>query len=484
MLLIVDDRKIAAPPVSDLIGRRRFGDVLLKRKRLADWLQGAASDFSFERTAYARSDDGLREAMADAMTAGMPVLLLPGPVWIRDRDSAQRLLRRLKLGGLDALVRIGQQHALFSANGMTLAELLRTANGATSECVVVDGEEAFVDLDDYRQCLAVLSNAFEVRHFNSMRTESLEVVKHSSDLQKIKAEHDFWHRLPEAMRRWFVMPYGLKMTESAAEYRMERLQVADIALQWVHGGVQSDEFEDILGLLSSFLRERPRREVPPARQRAMQQALYVDKVESRVATLMAHPYGKRLQQWLSAGTRYSSLNDIVAHYLDLRRRVDAAIPALGAGEAISHGDLCFSNILYERHARLFKLIDPRGATSDQDMWTDPSYDWAKLSHSVLGDYDFINNDQFRLEVDGEDRLRLSILSHEGGLQDCKQHFIVWLQEHGQHPVRVRLDEASLFLSMLPLHLDRPHRVLAFLINAADILNDIESNLGHTIHDHH
>ena len=38
---------------------------------------------------------------------------------------------------------------------------------------------------------------------------------------------------------------------------------------------------------------------------------------------------------------------------------------------------------------------------------------------------------------------------------------------------VRIYEASLFLSMLPLHIDYPQKVFGFLLNAINILKEIE-----------
>ena len=41
-----------------------------------------------------------------------------------------------------------------------------------------------------------------------------------------------------------------------------------------------------------------------------------------------------------------------------------------------------------------------------------------------------------------------------------------------YPV-VRLYEASLFLSMLPLHMDNPQKVFGFLLNGIEILQEVE-----------
>lgn len=42
-----------------------------------------------------------------------------------------------------------------------------------------------------------------------------------------------------------------------------------------------------------------------------------------------------------------------------------------------------------------------------------------------------------------------------------------------HDVRVmRLGEASLFLSMLPLHMDYPNKVIAFMLKARQLLDEV------------
>ena len=41
---------------------------------------------------------------------------------------------------------------------------------------------------------------------------------------------------------------------------------------------------------------------------------------------------------------------------------------------------------------------------------------------------------------------------------------------------MRIYEASLFLSMLPLHIDNPHKVFGFILNVKNILKEIEENV--------
>jgi hypothetical protein len=139
--------------------------------------------------------------------------------------------------------------------------------------------------------------------------------------------------------------------------------------------------------------------------------------------------------------------------------------------AVGHGDPCFSNILYDQQRYLLKLIDPKGATTEADLWTHPLYDICKVSHSVLGDYDFINSGLYRVGfTDSNDLLlHLEHTNHPA----LKQQFLRQLRKLGIDPRVVRLGEASLFLSMLPLHSDHPNKVMAFMLRARQILDEVE-----------
>ena len=70
----------------------------------------------------------------------------------------------------------------------------------------------------------------------------------------------------------------------------------------------------------------------------------------------------------------------------------------------------------------------------------------------------------QLEIDGE----------------CKTVYVArfkeYLEQHGFAYELVRLYEASLFLSMLPLHIDNPHKVFGFLLNGIAILREVNECL--------
>ena len=54
----------------------------------------------------------------------------------------------------------------------------------------------------------------------------------------------------------------------------------------------------------------------------------------------------------------------------------------------------------------------------------------------------------------------------------RAQFVAALERHGFDPGLVRTFEASLFLSLLPLHADAPKRLVAFALRARDILAEL------------
>jgi hypothetical protein len=119
-----------------------------------------------------------------------------------------------------------------------------------------------------------------------------------------------------------------------------------------------------------------------------------------------------------------------------------------------------------------KLIDPRGADTAVDLFTDLYYDLAKLSHSVLGNYDYINNGLFSVSVGSA--LDLELESETGDRSIEQELFRAKLTDCGFDERLTRLYEASLFLSMMPLHSDYPRKVVAFALTASRILDEVEA----------
>ena len=135
--------------------------------------------------------------------------------------------------------------------------------------------------------------------------------------------------------------------------------------------------------------------------------------------------------------------------------------------SVMHGDFCFTNIFYDFRTMRIRTIDPRGGMQDDEesIWGDWRYDLAKISHSLIGGYDLILAGRYRLHELSDCDMRIDIM--ESNAFALAQNQFASLEVDGLNPKSRQIIAIviHLFLSMLPLHADRPDRQDAFLANA-------------------
>jgi len=250
---------------------------------------------------------------------------------------------------------------------------------------------------------------------------------------------------------------------------MMRYYLADAALQWVHGAFELDTFTPFIDRMIFFLAERPHRVCDKAVSAARANELFVVKLKERVQQFLAMEEGQRINTLAASSMPSLNVCKLLERYLALYQKNAAGFVFDTA--VIGHGDPCLSNSLYDQQRYLLKLIDPKGAVSEDMLWTHPLYDLCKISHSVLGDYDFINSGQYNIAFTDNNELQLHVkhLTH----RPLKDLFLQRVEANGFNVRTMRLGEASLFLSMLPLHIDYPNKIIAFLLKAQEILDEVE-----------
>jgi len=109
----------------------------------------------------------------------------------------------------------------------------------------------------------------------------------------------------------------------------------------------------------------------------------------------------------------------------------------------------------------------------RSMFGDTRYDLAKMSHSISGCYDYILSGRYSLQRDGSHGYSIGFEtnSYHGWLQ----HAFAELEVDGirADSQTVRAITVGLFLSMLPLHADRPDRQEAFIANSLRLYVELE-----------
>jgi hypothetical protein len=478
ILLILDDRELTAGDVRSVVGARRYGDIMFQRRKLVDHFRAGLPDWAASRLIHLRGADDLPALRAALEASGEDcgVCVIAGRAGFAEAGRLPQLIERLPYAEEDFTDRLYKPLLVFLRNAHRLVEQWQEFSAAPLHTweLAWHGSQRVesvqpLDLARMRDFLSFISGATATRHFNQVQVDAYYYTKSSADIDKMRAEYAFYGLVPEAMRPWLIQPFDYREQDGRASYRMLRYYLADAALQWVHGAFDAESFDSFVERMLFFIAERPRRACAKAESAAAARALFVTKLERRAEQFLASDAGRRID---ALATSAAPALGLQAQLERFRRLYDKHEKSFAFDHmVVGHGDPCFSNVLYDQQRYLLQLIDPRGATTEEALWTHPLYDLCKLSHSALGDYDFINNSLYRIGFDDHNALLLH-LEHSNHAS-LKPIFQRRLKAQGHDERIVRLGEASLFLSMLPLHLDVPNKAIAFLLKAHTILNEVE-----------
>ena len=106
------------------------------------------------------------------------------------------------------------------------------------------------------------------------------------------------------------------------------------------------------------------------------------------------------------------------------------------------------------------------------IYGDPRYDIAKLRHSISELYDFVVADMFRIVASADHRTFDVNLYSTEVTKRASESFDQLLEQNGYVLEEIKFIEALLFLSMIPLHKDKPLRQQLMYCIGITLLNDI------------
>lgn len=122
--------------------------------------------------------------------------------------------------------------------------------------------------------------------------------------------------------------------------------------------------------------------------------------------------------------------------------------------------------MYDFRACKIKTIDPRGITVDGELtlYGDFFYDIAKLSHSIIGLYDWIIAGYYEVNIEGN---TISFeIDHSSKYEGLQGFFLELMYDEFSLTIEnILAMQIQLFLSMLPLHSDDNNRQDALFANA-------------------
>lgn len=478
LIIIVDDREVTSGDVRSIVGDRHFGDIIFKRRPLYEHFRDALPVWARNLLVRLRTESDLEvlRSVLETCSDDTAACVIAGRSGFPRTDLLTQLIERLPYAEEDFTETLYKPLIVFWRNAHDLVD--QWAEFTSSPIHTWDQSwqhsqrlESLrpLDLGNIRDFLSLSSGSTAARHFNEVLIDTYYYTKSSTDKRKMQAEYSFYRMVPERMQPWLIEPFDYLDEGERSSYKMLRYYLADAALQWVHGAFEIETFKPFIERLLFFISERPKQPCNKEQSAALAQDLFVIKLERRVKEFLANSEGQRINQLAASASPELDINHLLNRYLTLYKRFEKSFSY--NYHVVGHGDPCFSNVLYDQQRFLLKLIDPKGALTTEELWTHPLYDMCKISHSVMGDYDFINNGLFTVSFAENNEMELSF--RHTNQKSLKSIFLNQVKSMGYETRIIRLGEASLFLSMLPLHIDHPNKILAFMLNAREILNEVE-----------
>jgi len=307
------------------------------------------------------------------------------------------------------------------------------------------------------------------RAFNEL-VIGLHVVSKTSATKskKIYAEGAWFAQIPLPLKLYTPALLGLNKRDSdfsGANYQLEYLYLLPLSDLLVFSRLREDYWQIIYNAISTMLVEFGRYSPDCISQGMLDNVnkLYLGKTLERLSEFSKQTkFDVHLKKVGLVNDRCFSLVEIANESSQFIQ------PAQINDISIVHGDLCFSNLLFDNRAELIKCIDPRGINSDGELslFGDRRYDLAKLYHSVIGLYDFVISGRYSLEILNDGHYNLNFSLNEKFYEEVAKCFRkTVLESSGYDEKEILAITIHLFLSMLPLHNDHPERQQAFIGNA-------------------
>ncbi|MBL0599702.1 hypothetical protein JD516_18110 [Aeromonas jandaei] len=297
------------------------------------------------------------------------------------------------------------------------------------------------------------------RAFNEIVITPYFIEKSSLHNVKIMAEAEWFEKLPFSLRGYIPQFLGSSKNNGRTTYRLEYLHNTALNEIYVFSALPSFCWKPIINNCLVFLLDCQR--VKKTQEHPSNQVgeLFGAKTLNRI-----NEYCQSKNISLNENWKYNDFQPVSIQ--DLLDVCSIHLPKDCGLASVLHGDFCFSNILYDSRAQKIKVIDPRGITASGEttIYGDISYDIAKLSHSIIGLYDWIMAGYYDVNISAR-KIDFKINANNN-VDDIQSYYmtrvfsVFSIQAQTLYAMQIHL-----FLSMLPLHSDSEKRQDALFANA-------------------
>ena len=283
--------------------------------------------------------------------------------------------------------------------------------------VTVELSEQWHDVGHLENYFSTKQFLLKARYFNSLQFDDLAeiVTKKSENKEKLINEINWYEKIPKEISK--LVPKILDSNVYDNPYiKLEYIKYPTLADIWLYSNFSSDFWVKIIDDLFEIVNKFNRYYEDVTIQEY--NSIYFEKTIQRIDELIKSNdlfkeifhenfiliNGKEFKNWPVIK------DEIKLKINGLHKKED---------NCLIHGDLCFSNILYDSKNKNFKLIDPRGKWG-QGISGDIKYDIAKIRHSVVGGFDMITNGLYSATYDEKNGVKFDIYEPKNYQVICRK----------------------------------------------------------------
>ena len=304
------------------------------------------------------------------------------------------------------------------------------------------------------------SNFTTERSFNTLKILN-GVVKKNGFNFKIKSEVLWYKNIPSKLRIYTPKLIDYNLNDQNYSYEIEYKYLSCLNELFVYGTLPSRTWRaifnscfDVLSLMSSNKLDNSE----------SLNNFITSKTENRIKDNYLFDLDEKVSY---KGLSPISINEIISS-------INQHITIKESLCEVMHGDFCFSNLLFDFRKYQIQMIDPRGSLDAVNFSTNGflSYDLAKLTHSVIGLYDFIVSDRFVINKDSNGTSEI-VFNLQKQTLNVQSEFLSILKEKGFNFKLIMSICIHLFISLIPLHSDSFNRQQGFYFNIFRLYKELK-----------
>jgi len=320
------------------------------------------------------------------------------------------------------------------------------------------GEDDWFDFGELSEYNRNKKKFNQSRFFNNIcYGDNDTVFKSSSNYHKIQKEIMWYLALPKHLRKYCPSLVEYNLNDALASYATEYCVGNSLQEMWLYNNLSFEDWSRILYKIFEMITN--------FKSNSIKSQITVQKIIPRFNLKIF--LEKQLKERVSLNELFE--NDIIINGINYD--VNNLLSNLKEFDIsdnecqICHGDLVFSNIIYNSSLDSIKVIDPRGDFCGNILYGDIRYDIAKLAQCIIGDYDYIVNDLFILDDNG-----YKIYKEDNDKQ--QKLFDLLIKESGCDRKEILFITAIQFITMIPLHAENKDHQTMMKYKAIELLSEV------------